>query len=232
MKCPGQDTRYWKPGDIFEVDCPNCGSKVEFFKDEATRRCRKCKNMMVNPRMNFGCASYCQYAAQCLGELGPELLAKRNDLLKDKVAIEMKRQLGREFHKIGHAIRVAKYVEEIAPAEKAEPALLLCAAYLHVFSESDGEDRLAGGQGTAREILTRLGAGPELVEKVLGVIDRFFTQSGEDSISARVFADAHLLASIEEGRNQPPPSQSEAVPVMNGAPVTETGQRILSGMSL
>jgi hypothetical protein len=232
MKCPGQDTRYWKPGDIFEVDCPNCGSKVEFFKDEATRRCRNCKNMMVNPQMNFGCASYCQYAAQCLGELGPELLAKRNDLLKDRVAIEMKRQLGREFHKIGHAVRVAKYVEEIAPAEKAEPALLLCAAYLHVFSESDGEDRVAGGQKVAREILTGLGAEPELVEKVLGVIDQFFTQSGEDSISARVFADAHLLASMEESRGPSPASQPEAAPVPDRVPVTETGQRILSAMRL
>lgn len=34
MKCPGQDRRYWKPGDIFDVECPQCGNGVEFFKDE------------------------------------------------------------------------------------------------------------------------------------------------------------------------------------------------------
>ena len=94
MKCPGQDTRYWKPGDIFEVDCPECGNRVEFFKDEATRKCRQCRHTVVNPRMDFGCAAYCKYAADCLGELGPELLAKRNDLLKDKVALEVKRDPG------------------------------------------------------------------------------------------------------------------------------------------
>lgn len=33
MKCPGQDSRYWKEGAIFEVDCPKCGKPVEFFKD-------------------------------------------------------------------------------------------------------------------------------------------------------------------------------------------------------
>ena len=34
MKCPGQDMRYWKPGDIFNAKCPKCGGTVEFFKDE------------------------------------------------------------------------------------------------------------------------------------------------------------------------------------------------------
>ena len=34
MKCPGQDSRYWKPGAIFEALCPECGAGVEFFKDD------------------------------------------------------------------------------------------------------------------------------------------------------------------------------------------------------
>ncbi len=114
MKCPGQDTRYWKPGDIFEVECPHCGSPVEFFKDEATRRCRKCRGTVVNPKMDFGCAAYCKYAADCLGELGPELAAKRKDLLKDRVAVEVKTRMGRDFKAIAHAVRVARFVEEIA----------------------------------------------------------------------------------------------------------------------
>lgn len=83
--------RYWKPGAIFDALCHKCGSSVEFFKDKSTRRCKNCGNKMVNPRMDFGCAAYCQHAAPCLGELSPELLARRRDLLKDKVALEMKR---------------------------------------------------------------------------------------------------------------------------------------------
>jgi hypothetical protein len=31
MKCPGQDSQYWKPGAIFETKCPKCGAEVEFF---------------------------------------------------------------------------------------------------------------------------------------------------------------------------------------------------------
>ena len=103
MKCPGQDSRFWKPGSIFEIECPQCGQAVEFFKDDTTRRCNQCGSRILNPRMDFGCASYCQYAEQCLGELPPELLAQKEDLLKDRVAIEMKKYFGKDFRRIGHA---------------------------------------------------------------------------------------------------------------------------------
>ena len=195
MKCPGQDTRYWKPGDIFDVDCPHCGNKVEFFKDEATRQCSSCKNKIVNPRMNFGCAGYCQFAEQCLGDLGPELLAKRDDLFKDRLAIEVKKRLGRDFKKIAHMTNVARYAEEIAREEKAVPALVICAAYLHVFCESQVEQEIAAGRKTAADILERLGAGPELTGKVLDIIDRFIAGEPGDSLDAKVFFDAHLIAS-------------------------------------
>ncbi len=195
MKCPGQDTRYWKPGDIFETDCPHCGRKVEFFKDEATRKCRNCKKTVVNPKMNFGCAGYCQYATQCLGELGPELLAKRTDLLKDRVAVEVKRQLGKDFEKIGHGVDVARYVEEIALREKTEPALVICAAYLHLLFEPPDEHERQPRKEFARAILARVGAGPELTDNVLGIIDSFLSGEPADSINTRVFLEAHRLAS-------------------------------------
>ena len=198
MKCPGQDTRYWKPGDIFDVDCPHCGNKVEFFKDEATRQCAHCKNKIVNPRMNFGCAGYCQFAEQCLGDLGLELLAKRDDLFKDRLAIEVKRRLGRDFRKIAHTINVARYAEEIAREEKAVPALVICAAYLHVFYESQDEQEMDTGRKTATDILEKLGAGSELTGKVLDIIDRFIAGQAGDSLDAKVFFDAHLIASYEE----------------------------------
>ena len=97
MKCPGQDSQYWKPGAVFEVKCPKCGNEVEFFKDDPTRKCRKCGHRFLNPDLDFGCASYCKYADQCIGNLPPELLAQKEDLLKDRVAIEMKRYLKQDF---------------------------------------------------------------------------------------------------------------------------------------
>ncbi len=64
MKCPGQDMRYWKPGAIFDVKCPDCGAAVEFFKDDVTRRCEACGHKFTNPKLDLGCLSYCKYAAR------------------------------------------------------------------------------------------------------------------------------------------------------------------------
>jgi len=67
VRCPGQDQRFWKPGDIFEVKCPGCGQAVEFFKDEPKLKCRECERIVLNPKINLGCAQWCKYAEQCLG---------------------------------------------------------------------------------------------------------------------------------------------------------------------
>ena len=42
-KCPGQDKRYWKPRDIGDVTCPECGAEVELWKDEGSRKCPQCE---------------------------------------------------------------------------------------------------------------------------------------------------------------------------------------------
>ena len=225
MKCPGQDTRYWKPGDIFDVDCPHCGNKVEFFKDEATRQCSGCKNKIVNPRMNFGCAGYCQFAEQCLGDLGPELLAKRDDLFKDRLAIEVKSRIGRDFKKIAHITNVARYAEEIAREEKTVPAFGICAAYLHVFCESQAMQEGITGRQTTTDILERLGAGPELAGKVLDIIDRFIAGEAGDSLDAKVFFDAHLIASYQEMSHTPYEGQPEIDEIQKQC-LTNTGKRL------
>jgi hypothetical protein len=68
--CPGQDTRYWKPADIYEVPCARCGMAVEFFKDDLKRRCPRCGQSNLNPRNDLSCVSWCKTAAECLEELG------------------------------------------------------------------------------------------------------------------------------------------------------------------
>ncbi len=68
MKCPGQDTRHWKKEDIFEVNCPVCQTTAEFFKDDVRRRCKKCSTWIPNPKLDLGCAEWCNYAEQCVGD--------------------------------------------------------------------------------------------------------------------------------------------------------------------
>lgn len=65
FKCPGQETQFWTPDDIFETDCPHCGKPVEFFKDDRKRDCPNCHACCVNPKLNLGCLEWCQYADKC-----------------------------------------------------------------------------------------------------------------------------------------------------------------------
>ena len=67
VRCPGQDTRFWKPDDIFEAPCPHCGGGVEFWKDDAVRKCKGCGQPVRNPRLDLGCAQWCKFAGECLG---------------------------------------------------------------------------------------------------------------------------------------------------------------------
>src|SRR5208337_788946 len=100
---------------------------------------------------------------------------------------------------ISHAMKVARYAEELAREEKAEPAVVLCAAFLHVFSEGPPDHPADPGRGReAREIIEALGGDEELITKVAGIIDAFDARRPDSSINTKVFFDAHLLAVFEE----------------------------------
>ena len=67
INCPGQDRAFWNADDIYNVTCGHCGASVEFFKTDGFRTCPKCEARIVNPRMEMGCAQWCQHATACLG---------------------------------------------------------------------------------------------------------------------------------------------------------------------
>ena len=207
MKCPGQDMQFWKPGDIYEVPCPGCGRTVEFFKDDTARRCGHCGHRFANPQMDFGCAAYCPYAEQCIGDLPPEVAAQQANLLKDKVAVAVKRHYGRDFRRIGRASRVARHAEQLAKQENADLAVVLSAAYLldvdaasGTDASTDGPDAAEGGgrQPTARAILEQVRARPDMAEAVCELIDRHHAPDREVSLEQQVLRDAVLLAGLEE----------------------------------
>ena len=76
-RCPGQDTRTWELGDIFEIPCPACGEDVELFKDDPSRPCSACGVRVKNPRVHEGCAQWCAHAGGCVTEA--ETPADRGD---------------------------------------------------------------------------------------------------------------------------------------------------------
>lgn len=235
MRCPGQDTRYWKPGAIFETECPNCGHRIEFFKDESTRKCKSCGHRVVNPKMDFGCAAYCKFAEQCLGELPPELLAERDDLFKDRVAVEMRRYFLRDLRRIDHATRVAGYAEEIVKKEKGDPAIVLSAAYLHDIGIKRAEEKHKStepeyqyqeGPPLAREILERVGAREELVEEVCDIIGHHHHPRPQETVNFKILYDADLIANLEEDRKAGSKTVGELNRLIEKSFLTESGREL------
>ena len=197
--------QFWKPGDIYEVDCPGCGRTVEFFKDDTARRCGHCGHRFANPKMDFGCAAYCPYAEQCIGDLPPEVAAQQESLLKDKVAVAVKQYYGRDFRRIGRASRVARYAEAIARTEQANLAVVLTAAFLLDVDRAgpgpaDGAGAEAEGNGfaVARAILDRVHARQDLADAVCDVLQAVHGSGDDDAPELRVMRDAILLAGLEE----------------------------------
>ena len=195
MKCPGQDTQFWDANAIFETPCPKCGIQVEFFKDDTTRKCGKCGHRFVNPKMDFGCAAYCNFAEQCLGDLPPELVAQKEDLFKDRVAVAVKRHLKSDFKRIGRAARRARHAEQICRGENGNLAAVLIAAY--VWELADGE---SGEMNTsaAQMLLNDLKAPEPLIEKVLRIVSRQGVTNGDGSEDLKVVGDAVVIAALED----------------------------------
>ena len=195
MKCPGQDTQYWNADAIFEAQCPKCKQRVEFFKDDTTRKCGNCGHRFVNPKMDFGCAAYCQYAEQCLGDLPPELVAQQEDLLKDRVAVAVKRHLKSDFKRIGHITRRARHAEQIAKQDQTNLPVVLIAALLWDLDAPGSRSQAP----VAQTLLTQLEAPPPLVDQVCQIIAQQDSESCEDaSAEFKLVVQAEQLARREE----------------------------------
>ena len=211
MKCPGQDPRYWKFDAIFDAVCPNCGAAVEFFKDETRRTCKKCGNKVLNPKMDFGCAAHCKFAAQCFGDLPPELIQQKQDLFKDRVAVEMKMYFKTDFKRIGHAARVARYADKLVEPEKGDPAVVLAAAYLHDIGIKEAEKKYQSsaaryqhleGPPVARAILEKLDADPRLIDEVCDIVGHHHKPRPHETTNFKIVYDADLLVNLEERKNK------------------------------
>jgi hypothetical protein len=224
MKCPGQDMQYWTAEAIFEVECPKCAKAVEFYKDDTTRSCSHCGHRFVNPKMDFGCAAYCKFAEQCIGTLPEEFVGTQDNLLKDKVAVEMKRFYKTDFKRIGHLSRIARYAEKIASQEGVNLAVVLCAAYLKNIHSDDIESKTSAGS-----ILENLGANDEIRHEVCTLIEALRTGHTDISLEAKSLADADSIAQFEE-QNKEQAIDEEQFERFISELVTESGRSIAKSL--
>lgn len=235
MKCPGQDPRYWKFDAIFDAKCPNCGTVVEFFKDETRRRCKNCGHQVLNPKMDFGCAAHCKFAEQCFGDLPPELIKQKEDLFKDKVAVQMKLYFKTDFKRIGHSARVAGFAEKLALQENASPPIVLSAAYLHDIGAVEAmkkynsyapEYQEKEGPAVAREILEGLDAKPELIEQVCDIVSRHHHPGPDENANYKVVFDADIIANVQEKLKKSKLTAEEARHTLEKNLLTDSGRQL------
>jgi HD superfamily phosphodiesterase len=201
FRCPGQDQRFWKPEDIFEVQCPGCGGAVEFFKDEPKLKCRKCKQMVVNPKIDLGCAEWCQYAEQCLGVN----VVKNLKVMREKLIEEMKNVFGDDQKRIEHALAVLDYAERIQNVEGGDPLIVRAAAILHDIGIHEAESKYGSSAGKyqeiegppiVEEILKKYDISAEAVEHICRIIANHHSAKDIDTTEFRILWDADRLVNI------------------------------------
>jgi hypothetical protein len=183
--------------------------------------------------MDFGCAAYCRFAAQCLGtDMPPELLAKRTDLLKDRLAAEVKKYLGRNFKRIARALKVVEYAGKIQKSEGGDPAIVILAAFLSAIAGGASGDDGSGMRfslediSAAESILARAGAPEELAGDALSILKNL-DGSGQpdDSVNFKCVFDAIRIADLDIALKTAKPDS-----VRNWADelfLTQTGQTIM-----
>ncbi len=201
VRCPGQDQRFWKPEDIFEVPCPGCGKDIEFFKDEPKLKCRKCGQVVINPKIDLGCAEWCQYAEQCLGVS----VVKNLRIMRDKLIDEMKKIFGADKKRVEHALAVLNYAEQIQAAEGGDPLVVRAAAILHdigilqaerKYGSSAGKSQEIEGPPIAEEILKRYDIPTEAAEHICRIIANHHSAKNINTTEFRIVWDADWLVNI------------------------------------
>jgi hypothetical protein len=235
VRCPGQDQRFWKPEDIFEVECSGCGQAVEFFKDEPKLKCRKCRQIVINPKIDLGCAEWCQYAEQCLGVS----VIRNLRVIRDKLIYEMEQGFAEDRERIEHALAVLNYAEQIQAVEGGDPLIVRAAAILHDIGIHEAERKHGSPAGKyqemegppiAEEILGKYDISADVVEHVCRIIANHHSAKDVDTTEFRIVWDADQLVNIPVGL--PDASKEKLHEIIEKTFKTQEGHRIAAELFL
>jgi hypothetical protein len=180
IKCPGQDTRHWKPDDIFNIECPKCGTEIEFFKDDTRRRCAWCGHLFYNPKIELGCAEWCQYADKCV----PELVKEKQAMQTFKERLR-ERVLGLAAEDPDVAARLDRGLALAIDLLKGDPKVVFAAILLQKVDPAQ-----------ARDILAELETEPEIIESILEVLQ---PEAESPGINRQIYQDILALVEAEAG---------------------------------
>jgi hypothetical protein len=191
-KCPGQDRRFWKPEDVFEADCPRCGASIEFFKGDVAVRCHVCKRKMINPRFDPGCAAWCGYAEQCLGDIAATY-RQHPEFVRDRLEAELRRarpESGFAERAIGASRRAVEMAMKAVP-EEVDPLVVTAACLLCELTDDP-----AASAAAARNVLAGLGLPQAVTDQVAGIISGVDAESASAHICRQAREDAAAACAV------------------------------------
>jgi len=220
FRCPGQNTMFWKPGDIYDVSCPNCGKSVEFWKDDARRTCT-CGHRFLNPKRDIGCLEWCKYAEKCMPDMfqGENLRA----FFRDRLLAAAKKALLPDDKVVEQALEVLELAEELVSAEGGAPKVVIAATLLSELlpaMPSGQDDRVA----LARKILVELGTEAEVVDEVCRLIEDASPGDEPGNVNLRILQEARTVIRLGERRALLETSALERL--VDSKLTTEAGRRL------
>lgn len=202
FRCPGQNTMFWKPDDIYDVVCPSCDEPVEFWKDDAKRLC-KCGHRFLNPKRDLGCLEYCKYAESCMPEMfqGEDLQA----LYRDRLLAAVRRTIKPDESHLQKTWEASELVAEILAKEAGEPKVVIAATILKDLLNSTRAQRAEAVQtdsdiALAKRLLADLGTEREVVDQVCTIIEHKLDRDGSRDINLQIVMDALNLRGLLEKR--------------------------------
>jgi hypothetical protein len=199
-RCPGQDLRFWKVKDIFEVRCPHCGGKIEFWKDDPFRSCPACNERVSNPRINLSCAKWCQYAEECLGTL-PDVVVAAAPVIERLMALLTKHLAGQPVC-MKWAREVCSLAETLMTAEGGKPHVIKPAALLAgaLLAENGGISNGAFQENTPlddghfqKTLLEEAGIETSIADEICAIIEAILSGKTQETIEFAVVWDAIQL---------------------------------------
>jgi HD superfamily phosphodiesterase len=133
--------------------------------------------------------------------------AEQRDSLRERIALEMKKYFGTDFKRVHHAIKVARFAEQILKMEGGNPLVVMGAAYLHDIGIHEAERKHGSpsghyqeleGPAIAKEILEKLNVQKEMVDEICDIIGHHHSPREQETLNFQILYEADWLVNIEE----------------------------------
>lgn len=124
---------------------------------------------------------------------------------KESIAAEMRRVFGDDEKRIGHALSVLSFAEEILREEPGDRDVVIAAALLHDIGIHEAERKHGSNAGRYQEIegppiaegiLNSLGAGAKFISEVCDIVGHHHSPRKEETTNFKILYDADTIVNL------------------------------------